>query len=38
MVKMAGHWMGEAFFRKSPFKPFVERSSRSTFTDHIKNK
>jgi hypothetical protein len=26
---MAGHWLGEADFRHRPFKPLVERSSRS---------
>jgi hypothetical protein len=33
---MAGHWLGEALFRYRPFKPLVERSSRSTLTNSRK--
>ena len=33
LAKSTGHWMGEALFRNRPFKPLVERSSRSTLTN-----
>jgi len=33
--KFSGHWMGEAFLGDCPFKPWVERSSRSTLTAQI---
>jgi len=35
MPKIAGHWLGEAVFKDRPFKPLVERSSRSTLTFYL---